>query len=307
MSGRIKQFDSSIVCPYYKSTTVQGDIYCEAPLADTIGVQSGYRFASKGRRYQYIQAYCASMTGHKKCPMYRMNNIIRYGCGEKGDRRMLDYIQLFQRNSEIIQVLTMEERGQLFTALFKYNEDQSFVPDQQEMGNAWILWPVFRQQIDFSIKSLAQKSAVLSENGKKGGRPRKKETKDAEDDGKEHTFNTETVDEVSKSFSEKAKKAIGFDSTGESKSFSEKANKAISNTISISNTNTISRSISNTREREKEKVRHKQKVSADVQKHDQVHGYTERAYTDKDFPDSYFYDPSRDYPADKPLGENKSK
>ena len=80
------------------------------------------------------------------------------------------FFKLYSDMEQLFEPYSMEERGKLFTALMTYayhGEDTVF------SGNERFLWPVLRRHLD----ACAVKSQKNTENGSKGGRPRKaKET-----------------------------------------------------------------------------------------------------------------------------------
>ena len=68
---------------------------------------------------------------------------------------------------EITEALTDEEKSRLLLAMIRYAKDRENVPTLT--GNERILWPVFRVEIDHDRAVIE----TWTENGKKGGRPRK--------------------------------------------------------------------------------------------------------------------------------------
>ena len=84
----------------------------------------------------------------------------------------LPYIKLFGNFREEIELLTMEERGRLLTAMLEYAADGEVGPDTLA-GNARILFPVCRGRIDRDGEAYERVVRQNRANGAKGGRPRK--------------------------------------------------------------------------------------------------------------------------------------
>lgn len=79
---------------------------------------------------------------------------------------------LYSRYLENIEILSMEQRGVLFTAILRYVSDQS-IPDMD--GTTKMAFSFIRSQIDRDAEKYNQIRAKRSEGGKNGGRPRKSE------------------------------------------------------------------------------------------------------------------------------------
>ena len=78
---------------------------------------------------------------------------------------------LYQGFAEMIAFLTMEQRGALLTAIFEYAKEERWevaldLPTQ-------IVFASIRQHMDLDREKYMEKCRINSENGKKGGRPRK--------------------------------------------------------------------------------------------------------------------------------------
>ena len=78
---------------------------------------------------------------------------------------------LYAQYLENIEMLSMEQRGILFTAILKYTADQP-IPDFTDNA-VKIAFSFIRSQIDRDAEKYNQIRAKRSEAGKKGGRPRK--------------------------------------------------------------------------------------------------------------------------------------
>lgn len=77
----------------------------------------------------------------------------------------LSYLQVFQDKFELLEPFSLEERGELFTAMGQY----AFTGEEPVLEtNARYIWPVFRQMIDQSRAAIEKQI----NNGKKGGRPK---------------------------------------------------------------------------------------------------------------------------------------
>ncbi len=105
----------------------------------------------------------------------------------------LEYFNLYSNTLDYIEPLTMEERGQLLTAICEYAFD-GVLPKIE--GNARFIFPVFKTAIERSIEKANDISMKRSEAGKNGGRPKKQQE------------NIETKE--SKCFSEENKKTNCF-------------------------------------------------------------------------------------------------
>ena len=83
------------------------------------------------------------------------------------------FFPLFFRNYEKIKYLSMEQRGELLTALFDYAVSGD-VPQME--GIVGFAFEIFREDIDSSLERYKETCRKNRENGKKGGRPRKNPT-----------------------------------------------------------------------------------------------------------------------------------
>lgn len=77
----------------------------------------------------------------------------------------LEYFGLHNSTLDYIEPLTMEERGQLLTAICEYAFN-GVLPEIE--GNARFIFPFFKNAIDRSV----DKSNIQRQNGLKGGRPK---------------------------------------------------------------------------------------------------------------------------------------
>lgn len=81
---------------------------------------------------------------------------------------------IYKSNYELIKVLSMEQRGEMFTALFEYaisstEPDFSGRSDEQAMQ---MLFSIFKITMDADEARYKHRCEQNSENGKKGGRPK---------------------------------------------------------------------------------------------------------------------------------------
>lgn len=77
---------------------------------------------------------------------------------------------LYHSYLKSIEPLNDAERGRLFTALLEYSSTGAA---QELRGNERILFPTMKEQIDRDKAKYEAKCVAQSENGKKGGRPKK--------------------------------------------------------------------------------------------------------------------------------------
>ena len=84
----------------------------------------------------------------------------------------LTFTKLYFSLLEDIELLTMEERGRLLTAMLQYAL-KGAVPAELLCGNERFLFPLCRRRIDQDAETYARKVEVNRVNGKKGGRPAK--------------------------------------------------------------------------------------------------------------------------------------
>lgn len=99
----------------------------------------------------------------------------------------MTYLQIFADKAELLEPFSLEERGELLTAMVAYAfRGEEYVLET----NARYVWPVFRQMIDQSRAAIER----LTENGKKGGRPKsqnnQEETKENQTETKENQTET---------------------------------------------------------------------------------------------------------------------
>lgn len=104
-----------------------------------------------------------------------------------------EYIRLWESYLDYFQPLSDAEVGRLVLGMLQY---KSTGAEPEFSGNERFVWPAIRRDINGTIQSLKEFSEKQSENGKKGGRPKKNGC-----EGKP----TET--QKTQAFSEKAKKA----------------------------------------------------------------------------------------------------
>lgn len=111
------------------------------------------------------------------------------------------YFCAYHSYLENMELLNSEERGRLFTALLEYSKDGTLIP---LTGNERFVFPGIRSQIDRDKAQWEQIDNVKTANGRKGGRPKKTETKKA--NGLDENLKNQQVISVSKKSLEKEKK-----------------------------------------------------------------------------------------------------
>lgn len=84
----------------------------------------------------------------------------------------MTYVKVYQDWTEATSKLKDGEKGRLIDAMVVYAATGKDVSDTLT-GNEQYLYPMFRAQIDRDRQALASYSQKQSENGSKGGRPRK--------------------------------------------------------------------------------------------------------------------------------------
>ena len=80
------------------------------------------------------------------------------------------YFQVYYDTFKHIERLSMEERGKLFTALYKYASEGEYT--EQENPATDMALSFMAAQIDRDIESYEEKCRINSINGKKGGAPK---------------------------------------------------------------------------------------------------------------------------------------
>lgn len=78
----------------------------------------------------------------------------------------MKYLKVWTSFKEVIEPLSDDEKGRLFVMMLIYAE--SFTEPSDFAGNERFIWPAAKQLIDLTYSE----SIRLSENGKKGGRPK---------------------------------------------------------------------------------------------------------------------------------------
>ena len=78
----------------------------------------------------------------------------------------MKYLKVWTSFRDVMEPLSDAEKGRLFDAMLVYAE--SFTEPAEMAGNERFVWPAARQLIDLTYSE----SIRLSENGKKGGRPK---------------------------------------------------------------------------------------------------------------------------------------
>ena len=81
----------------------------------------------------------------------------------------MKYLKVWTSFRDIMKPLSDDEKGRLFDAMLLYAE--SFTEPSGFIGNERFVWPAAKQWIDLTYSE----SLRLTENGKKGGRPKTKE------------------------------------------------------------------------------------------------------------------------------------
>lgn len=90
----------------------------------------------------------------------------------------MDFIKIDFAWMEATQTLTDAEKGRLVTDLVLYARDG--VEPEDFRGNERYVFPVFKAQVDREKQRREQNAACYRNNGKKGGRPRKSESAEAQ-------------------------------------------------------------------------------------------------------------------------------
>ena len=84
----------------------------------------------------------------------------------------MKYLKVWTSFREVIEPLSDAEKGRLFVMMMVYAE--SFAEPADFAGNERFIWPAAKQLIDLTYSE----NLRLSENGKKGGRPKTKQNQD---------------------------------------------------------------------------------------------------------------------------------
>lgn len=84
----------------------------------------------------------------------------------------LSYIKLFYDNWLAFDELSMEERGELITAIFAWCM-KGLEPEKDKLGAGRYVWEILKLQLKRNADTYSEKAARLRENGMKGGRPAK--------------------------------------------------------------------------------------------------------------------------------------
>ena len=112
----------------------------------------------------------------------------------------MKYLKIWTNFLDLIGTLQYDEIGRLFEMMLVYAESGKEPPEF--VGNERFLWPVARQQIDLAH----EKNEILRQNGMKGGRPRKEETKENQTKPDETKENQTEPNESRKEKKRKGKK-----------------------------------------------------------------------------------------------------
>lgn len=83
------------------------------------------------------------------------------------------FFPLFFKNKDKLKYLSMEQRGELLTALFDYAVGGA-IPEVN--GIVGFAFEIFREDIDSSLEHYKETCEKNRENGRKGGRPKKNQT-----------------------------------------------------------------------------------------------------------------------------------
>lgn len=92
----------------------------------------------------------------------------------------MKYLKVWTSFREVMEPLSDAEKGRLFVMMLIYAE--SFTEPADFAGNERFIWPAAKQLIDLTYSE----SLRLSENGKKGGRPKSKENQTKPNESKEN-------------------------------------------------------------------------------------------------------------------------
>lgn len=119
----------------------------------------------------------------------------------------MKFLKIWTSFNDLIGQLEYDEIGRLFVAMLTY-ADSGEEPENFG-GNERFLWPVAKQQIDLT----AERNEILRQNGMRGGRPKREETKHNQEKPNETKGNqTKAVKESNRKES-KEKKLIDDDDT----------------------------------------------------------------------------------------------
>ena len=112
------------------------------------------------------------------------------------------YVKIYADWTKVTKKLREAEKGRLIDAMVTYATTGVDTSDQLS-GNEQYLFPVFQASIDRDRQALAELSHRQSENGKKGGRPRKNQL-----DKNENPKNPLVFDETQKNEEKEKEKEI---------------------------------------------------------------------------------------------------
>ena len=103
----------------------------------------------------------------------------------------MTYMQIFADKEELLEPLSREDKGELMDALFAYAFHDTEIPLET---NARFVWPIFRQMLDQSRKSLEAKS-----NARKGKTVNQIESNDNQNESDSNQTESEPYQNVSES------------------------------------------------------------------------------------------------------------
>ena len=92
----------------------------------------------------------------------------------------MKYLKVWTDFEDLLKRLQEDEIGRLFLAMLHYaatGEEPDELP-----GNEWYVWPVAKRDIDHA----SNESRTLTENGRKGGRPKTKQNQTEPEETKQN-------------------------------------------------------------------------------------------------------------------------
>lgn len=83
-----------------------------------------------------------------------------------------EWIKLWRRDTKLIDnpLLDMESRGIILTNLIRYHSGEDLLPMSPQTEMAFL---ILKRSVDDAVEECERRSKIYSENGSKGGRPRK--------------------------------------------------------------------------------------------------------------------------------------
>lgn len=104
-----------------------------------------------------------------------------------------EYVKLWVSYESYFEAFSDVEVGRLVRAMMKYRVSRE---EPKFNGNERFIWPAIRRDIDESLQAQEATSAVRSEAGKQGGRPKAKKANAFEESKESYGQRTRTKDKV---------------------------------------------------------------------------------------------------------------